>query len=192
MNIQLVNKNISDIKADILVEFLTSDELAEHESTKLLGQAGFKAEQDSTCFLHEKGILFCGIEKKKSDEVRSATVSMIKALKSSNYESAKLSVIKNSSLASIVEGAVLGGYEFNEYKSDPKEITLQDISLASNELDFDELKITFDEALIIANATCFTRDIVNRAPQELNPHTMATLAKELSQTNSLECNILLR
>ena len=30
MNIQLLNKNISDIKADILVEFLTPDTLKEH------------------------------------------------------------------------------------------------------------------------------------------------------------------
>ncbi|MEA2092172.1 MAG: leucyl aminopeptidase, partial [Campylobacterota bacterium] len=66
MNIQLLNKNISDIKTDILVEFLTSDALAEHEKVKTLNQAGFKAEQDSTCFLHENGILFCGVESKKS------------------------------------------------------------------------------------------------------------------------------
>ena len=190
MNIQLLNKNISDIKSDILVEFLTSDDLAEHSEAKILNQAGFKAEQDSTCFLHERGILFCGVEKKKSDEVRSAAVSMVKALKASNYESAKLSVIKNSSLGAIVEGVVLGGYEYNEYKSEPKEITLKEISLASDELDFQELKTTFDEALIVANATCFTRDIVNTAPQELNPETFSILAKRLANSNSLECNIL--
>ncbi|WP_373035424.1 leucyl aminopeptidase [Sulfurimonas sp.] len=190
MNIQLLNKNISDIKADILVEFLTPDALKEHTQAKLLNQAGFKAEQDSICFLHGKGLLFCGTDSKKSDDVRSATVAMVKALKSSNYESAAFSVLKNSSLAAMVEGVVLGGYEFNEYKSEPKEITLKDISLASNELEYDELKTTFDEALIVANATCYTRDIVNKAPQELNPETFAILAKKLANTNSLECNIL--
>ncbi len=190
MNIQLLNKNISDIKADILVEFLTSDDLSQHLETKILNQAGFKAEQDSTCFLHEKGILLCGIDSKKSDDVRSATVCMIKALKTSNYKSAKLSVIKDNSLRAIVEGVVLGGYEFNEYKSEPKKITLKDISLASNELNFQELEKTFNDALIVAKATCFTRDIVNTAPQELNPETFALLAKKLSDTNSLECEII--
>jgi len=190
MNIQLLNKNISDIKTDILVEFLTSDNLTEHPESKVLNQAGFKAEQDSICFLHEKGILFCGIEKKKSDEIRSAAASVIKALKSSNYESAKISVLSNSTLTGLIEGIVLGGYEFNDYKSEPKEITIKDISLSSNELDFDELQTTFNKALIVANATCFTRDIVNTAPQELNPQTMATLAEKLATDNSLECNIL--
>ena len=190
MNIQLLNKNISDIKTDILVEFLTSDNLTEHPESKVLNQAGFKAEQDSICFLHEKGILFCGVEKKKNDEIRSAAASVIKALKSSNYESARISVLSNSTLTGLIEGIVLGGYEFNDYKSEPKEITIKDISLASNELDFDELQTTFNKALIVANATCFTRDIVNTAPQELNPQTMATLAEKLATDNSLECNIL--
>ncbi len=190
MNIELLNKNLSDIKSDILVEFLTPDTLEEHLEVKVLNQAGFKAKQDSICFLHEKGLLFCGTDSKKSDDIRSAVTSMVKALKSSNYASASFSVIKNNSLCAMVEGVVLGGYEFNEYKSQPKEITLKKISLASNELDYKELKTTFDEALIIAYATCFTRDIVYRAPQELNPETFAIVAKKLADTNSLECNIL--
>jgi leucyl aminopeptidase len=190
MNIQLLNKNISDIKSDILVEFLTPDSLKEHSEVKILNQAGFKAEQDSVCFLHEKGLLFCALESEKSDDIRSATVNMIKALKSSNYESASISIFKNSSLSAMVEGVILGGYEFNEYKSQPKETTLKEIFFASNELDYQELKTTFDDALIIANATCYTRDIVNKAPQELNPETFAILAKKLADTNSLECDIL--
>ena len=190
MNITLLNKNISDTSAEILVEFLTSDELAEHKENKILNNAGFKAEQDSLCFLHEKATLFCGIESKKNDEVRSAGAVMIKALKSSNYKSVKISILSNSTLSGLIEGIILGGYEFNDYKSEPKEITLQEISLFCNELDFNELQTTFNEALIIANATCFTRDIVNTAPQELNPQTMVTLAEKLALDNSLECNIL--
>lgn len=190
MNIQLLNSTVTDIKSDILVEFLTSNELTSHEDTELLNLAGFKAEQDSTCFLHEKGVLYCGIESKESDNVRSASVSIVKVLKASNYTSAKISVISDESLGALVEGVVLGGYEFNEYKSEPKEITLKDVQLASNDLDYNELKKTFDAALIVANATCFTRDIVNTAPQELHPQTMVELARELAKDNNLGCNIL--
>ncbi|MCW9067198.1 MAG: leucyl aminopeptidase family protein, partial [Sulfurimonas sp.] len=190
MNIELINKNISDIDSEILVEFLAPNDLAEHEYSQTLESAGFKAEQDSTCFLYEKRILFCGVEKKKNDEIRSAVACMIKVLKTSNYKSAKISVASNSSLTGLVEGIVLGGYEFNNYKSEPKEMTLKEISLAANELDFDELQTTFNEALIVANATCFTRDIVNNAPQEVNPQTMVALAMKLANDNSLECNIL--
>ena len=190
MNIKLVNQSIEDIKAEISVEFLTSDELDTHAQVSILKKAGFKAEQDSVCFLHESKVLICGIDTKKSDDIRSATAKMIKTLKASNYVSMKLSLISNKTISAIVEGIVLGGYEFNDYKSKPKEISLKDISLANGSLDFQETESLFNEALIIANATCFTRDIVNTAPQELNPETFAILAKKLSNENALECNIL--
>ena len=188
MNLQLLNKNLNDINADITIEFLTSDELALHVENKLLNKAGFKAEQDSTCFLHEKATLFCGIDSKKADDVRSTCTSAIKALKTSNYESAKLNILNNDSLTGLVEGLVLGGYEFNDYKSKPQEISLKDIFLASD--NFNDSETIFNEALIVANATCFTRDIVNTAPQELNPQTLAQLAEKLARDNSLECNVL--
>ncbi len=190
MNIKLSKKSISDIKADITVEFLTSDKLSDHTETKILNQAGFKAEQDSICFLHERGILACGIDKKNNDNIRSAAASAIKALKSSNYKSVKLDVISNSSLAGLIEGIVLGGYEFNDYKSKPEEITLKNISLCINTLDFKKVQNTFNEALIVANATCFARDIVNTAPQEMHPQSMVYLAQLLAADNSLECEIL--
>ncbi|QFR43337.1 leucyl aminopeptidase [Sulfurimonas xiamenensis] len=190
MNIQLVNKEISDIDSEVLIEFLTNSELKDHKDAKILNSAGFKAEQDSTCFLYEKAILFCGVDNKKSDDLRSACAAMIKVLKSSNYKSAKISVVNKSAIKALVEGIVLGGYEFNEYKSEPKKVVLEDLFLASTDIDFGNLETIFNEALTVANATCFTRDIVNRAPQEINPQTLSKLAKKLAKENSLECNIL--
>jgi len=190
VNIKLVEKKVSDINADILIEFLTKDELSGHKEIKTLKSAGFKAEQDSTCFLYEKGVLLCGVDSKKGDDIRSAAACMIKILKSSNYKSAKVIALSKSSLAALVEGIVLGGYEFNEYKSEPKKVTLKSISIASNEPEFSAFETIFKEALIVANATCFTRDIVNRAPQEINPQTLSALAQKLADENSLECTIL--
>ncbi|MDA7816846.1 leucyl aminopeptidase [Sulfurimonas sp.] len=190
MNIELLNKNISDISADVTVLLLSSDDLELHADKELIKLSGFKAEQDSKLFLHEKRILLCGVETKESDDIRSASVIAIKALKSSNYTTAKVSIIDNDSLAGLVEGIVLGGYEYNEYKSKPKEIALSNIFLAVNDLDAKFIGKTFNDSMIIAKATCFTRDIVNQAPQELNPQTMVTLAEKLASDNSLGCNIL--
>ena len=120
MNIKLINKNIVDVKADVIVEFLTKEEVASHSKSKILNQAGFKGEEDEICFLHENGILFCGIQSKDSDNLRAATTNAIKALKASNYKSAKIEIISSKTLASLVEGIVLGGYDFNDYKSKPK------------------------------------------------------------------------
>ena len=45
MNIKIVNKNISEVSAEVFVEFLTKDDLDAHKDAKILKQAGFKAEQ---------------------------------------------------------------------------------------------------------------------------------------------------
>lgn len=190
MKIQLSNKKLDTINADVRIEFLTSAKISKHEESKLLKRAGFKAEQDSICFLHEKGILACGIESDNNDDIRSAVVQMIKTLKASSYKSAKLDVMTKESISAIVEGIVLGGYEFSEYKSEVKKVELKNIYISSNNINYKNLKKDFDNAMIVAKATCFTRDIVNTIPHELNPPSFAKLAKKLARENSLGCTIL--
>ncbi len=183
MNIDLVN----DIKSDIKVEFLNEKSLKKHKQYKILNSAGFSASQDSVCFLHEKGLLVCGIEDNSNDSIRSVCSQAIKALKTANYKSATFNVEK-SNLQAIVEGVVLGGYEYNVYKSKPKKAKLKNIYLSCENVE--KLQTTFEEAIIIAEATCFTRDIVNTIPEDLNPPTFADLAKKLAKDNGLKCEIL--
>jgi len=190
MNIKLLNKEVYEVSSAVTVVFLKKDELVECEYADILQKAGFKAEQDTTCFLYEKGLLFCGVESKKSDDLRSACACAMKTLKTSNFSSAKLEVISKSTIGALVEGIVLGGYEFNEYKSEPKSSEFKEVLLTSNDIDFGNLESTFNEALIVAHATNFTRDIVNRAPQEINPQTLSHVAQKLANENSLECKIL--
>lgn len=190
MNIKLIETELSEVKADVSVVFLKKDEIAACEHAAILELAGFKAEQDSTCFLYEKGLLFCGVDSKKSDDIRSAAASAIKTLKSSNFRSAKIAVMGKSVVSALVEGVMLGGYEFNDYKSEPKKTALEEVFLVSNDLDFTKVEEIFAHSLIIANATNFTRDIVNKAPQEINPQTLSHVASDLAKENNLECTIL--
>ena len=189
MNIKVTNKILSEIDADVKVEFLTKDDIAEDAESAILGKAGFKGTEDEICFLHEKGILFCGMQTKNRDDFRATAANAIRALKSSNYASAKINVTDIEIFQALIEGISLGDYEFNEYKSKPNKRVLKNITFTSDTVDKKELKKILDEALIIANATCFTRDIVNMAPQELNPATLAELAMKLAKENSLTCKV---
>ena len=183
MNIDLV----SDIKSDVKVEFISKETLKSHKQYKKLKKAGFAAKQDSICFLHEKAILVCGVENNDNDNIRSACSVTIKALKSSNYKSASLDV-NEKNIQAVVEGVLLGGYEFNEYKSKTKKSKLKDVFLACG--DVAKLQNAFEEAIIIAEATNFTRDIVNTIPEDLNPPSFADLAKKLAKDNGLTWEIL--
>jgi len=183
MNIDL----ITEIKSDVKVEFIDEKKLKSNKNRKVLQLAGFEAKQDSICFLHEKATLVCGIEDSSSDNIRSSASVAIKALKSANYKSAAFDVT-SSNIQAIIEGLVLGGYEFNEYKSKPTKTKLKNIYLVSK--DMKKLQRAFEEAIIIADATCFTRDIVNTTPEDLNPPSFADLAKKLAKENGLKCEIL--
>ncbi|MBD3824280.1 MAG: leucyl aminopeptidase [Epsilonproteobacteria bacterium] len=183
MKIELVN----DLACEVSVLYFDKASLEASEKSEILGRAGFKAEQDSLCFLYESGILACGVEKFDAESIRSVTSLAIRSLKSSTFSAAKFHVDENS-LVAIIEGIVLGGYEFNKYKSKTEPSKLEDIYLACESIE--SLQEQFQNALIVAEATNFTRDIVNSIPYELNPPSLAKLAKELAKENHLACEIL--
>jgi len=187
MNIKLIKKTKENVANNLYVTFVTSDELSALKEYKLLQKAGFKAEQDTTCFLYGKNKLFCGLEDKSSESIRSSCSVAIKAIKTTEYKSVHFDV-KMKTIKEVVEGIVLGGYEFNEYKSTPKKTKLKNVYLECN--DVKAFSTAFEEAIIVADATCFTRDIVNQTPEDLNPPTFAKLAKKLAKENNLECEIL--
>ena len=187
MNIQLLKKNMTDSKSTINVEFITAAKLKSHKKSKLLKDAGFDASSDSICFLHESKLLVCGVETLSVDDIRSSCSVAIKALNSANYKSAAFNVT-NANIQAIAEGVILGGYEFNDYKSKPKKSKLKDVLFITK--DINAIKDAFEEAVIIAESTCYTRDLVNTTPEDLNPPIFAQIAKKLAKENSLECTIL--
>ncbi|MDQ1264619.1 MAG: leucyl aminopeptidase [Campylobacterota bacterium] len=190
MNIKLLEVELNEVASDVTIIFLKKDELEGCEHSDILQKTGFKAEQDTTCFLYEKGLLFCGVDSKKSDDIRSAVASAIKAIRTSNFKSVKVAILSKSVIGALVEGIVLGGYEFNNYKSEQKKVVLEDIFLVSNDLDFTKIEEDFAQAMIVANATNFTRDIVNKTPQDVNPQVLAQIAQDLAEQNTLECTVL--
>lgn len=63
---------VTEIECDVRVEFITKELLDEHKNKKTLKNGGFKAEQDSICFLHSKKKLICGVDDFENDNIRSA------------------------------------------------------------------------------------------------------------------------
>ena len=187
MNIKLIASEAYKSQNNLVIEFITAQNLGSHKYYKLLNRAGFKAKQDSVCCLYEKNVLVCGIEDNSSDNIRSSCTVAVKALKNANYKSASFAVDKKN-IKAVVEAIVLGGYEFNKYKSKNEKSKLKNIYLTCEHIQ--ELQKAFEEAVIIADATSFTRDIVNIAPDDLNPPSFAKLAKKLARENSLEYTVL--
>jgi leucyl aminopeptidase len=190
MQTKLANKKLSDVNADITVEFLTNNETCVHELSALLTQAGFEGKEDQICFLHEKALLLCGLEDKSADNLRAAATNAIRALKGTKYKSAKTDITSVETFQALIEGIVLGEYAFTDYKSQVPKISFKTFTFSSEKLDYKELKKIYENALVISHATLFTRDLANTAPQELYPKKLAQIAEELAKQNSLTCNVL--
>jgi len=86
----------------------------------------------------------------------------------------------------IVEGAILGDYTFDKYKTKNNEEEKGKISKIEL-YGGDERGITVGK--ILAQAQRFVRDLVNEPGNVINPITLAEIAKKLAEEYHLECRI---
>ncbi len=195
MNLTLKNQPLSAIDAELTVLFLTEETLETSEYKELLAKTGFKASQDTFTILHESGLVVCGVENYGSTALRSAAAVVVKKVKGYKYSSLKLSQYYLKNVAALVEGFVMGAYSFEMYKSETCEVSLKEIIFSSDDYnnesaDFSAIEKAFNDALITATATNFTRELVNMTPQDMTPEVMAEVAETLATTNGLECDVL--
>lgn len=196
MNVKLYNQPLERIDADLTLEFVTPKQFETHAHHGLLSQAGFKAEADQLCTLHEHRLLVCAIAEDASDELyRSCMANALKTAMNYAYATLKVAQYTPEHFKALIEGAMLGSYKFEAYKSEPKPSTLLEV-IFSNENhdgsvnDIDALESILAQTTVIAKATNFVRDLVNQTPYDMTPQGMAVTAESLSQSNNLECTIL--
>ncbi len=195
MNVKLANQPLSGIDADLTLEFVTPQRLEHHPHAALLAQAGFKAETEQHCALHEHRLLVCGVSDTAPETIRTAAAHAIRTAKGYGYASLKLAQYGTENFAALIEGIVLGSYRFEGYRSDPKPSSLRDVIFSSETiegamLDIATLEPLFDQTLVIAKATNYVRDLVNQTPDDMTPQAMAIAAESLSRSHDLECTIL--
>ncbi|MDO9055930.1 MAG: leucyl aminopeptidase [Sulfuricurvum sp.] len=196
MNVKIVNQPLGQINADLSVEFVTPAQLETHPHTALLKQAGFKADLEQLCALHEHRLLVCGIDNNASDELyRSAMAAAIRSAMSYGYGTLKIAQYTQKSFKALIEGVLLGSYRFEAYKSEPKPSSLTEVIFSNENHDgsgnaIDELEAILKQTTIIAKATNFVRTLVNQTPDDMTPQQMAITADILAKNNNLECTIL--
>ncbi len=200
MKIEIKDKKLHQIDADIEIVFVIDKNL-DHKWVKdkeELEKLGFTGDVEEVAFLPHEGRLYVGA-KLDHDEIRIAAAKAVKALRGKKFKTAKAGVyIQNCPITNIkafVEGAILGAYSFDRYKSKKKKEGLEEIVLANEEyadkpFTLENAKKSIDEAKIVAKTTNFVRDIVNTPPNEIYPESFAKLAKEVAKEEDLQIDIL--
>jgi len=201
MNFELTVLPIADISGDVEVIIIVDENLKHRfvQDKKLLKKAGFSCAQDETCLLVEKNRLYVGASSLESQNIRRAAANAIKALKGTKYKSIKVATYTNKgctyTLRAMVEGFILGEYSFETYKSKKSKRKLKEITISLEEysqadIDIEKASVQVHKAQIIADATNFTRDIVNTTPEDCYPEVMANIAEGMAEDTGLACKVL--
>ena len=90
-------------------------------------------------------------------------------------------------LEAVVEGLYLGAYTIPEFKSEAKAAPECTVTLCSA---IPEAEALVAKAQVSAEAVCFTRDLVNRPGNVVNPEVMANAASKLAEELPLEVEVL--
>jgi leucyl aminopeptidase len=127
-------------------------------------------------------------------EARRIAGTLVRALKSKNIRSIAL-LLENADeghIAAAVEGAILGGWEPDKYKTDPKrrERQIDSFTVAAPGRDSTSLTAAAERGRIIAEAQNFARDLINEPANRLKPATLAEAARQVASESGLESEIL--
>ena len=201
MNFELTVLPVSDISGDLEVVIVVDANLKHRfvQDKKLLKKAGFSCGQDETCLLVERDRLYVGANSLKSTDIRRACANAMKALLGTKYKSIKVATYTNQgcpyTIRGMVEGFILGAYSFETYKSKKNKNKIKDIFVSLEEyselsIDIEKASKQVHKAQITADATNFTRDIVNTTPEDCYPDVLASIAEGMAEDVGLDCEVL--
>ncbi|HWR34464.1 MAG TPA: leucyl aminopeptidase [Clostridia bacterium] len=91
---------------------------------------------------------------------------------------------------SITEGAFVGNFDPDYYKSDRKDQTLDELTVvAPANSDKKALEAALEEGRIIGESQNFTRDLVNEPGNRMTPTILADRAQKMCQEVGLKCEV---
>lgn len=85
----------------------------------------------------------------------------------------------------LVEGMLLGNYEFNKYKTKQKEDQIDTVTIFTNEYKQEDI----EKAELMAKATIIARDLVNEPANVIYPETLANEVINLGQQYGFEVEV---
>jgi len=164
----------------------------------------FEGKTGETALLHRpqgmkaSRLLLIGLgEKAKAEpvEVRKATATALRQLKGKGIRDVLIAMQgplgSPEALEAAVEGVVLGDFEPDRHKTDPKK---DDKRMDAVRFWVQQESIPFVEALsrgrVIAEAQNFTRTLANEPPNVLTPLKLAAAAEEMAAEFGLACEVL--
>ncbi len=126
-------------------------------------------------------------------EARRVAGALVRGLKGKGVHSIALALEHTdaATITAVVEGALLGAWEADKYKSDPKKNDKRIDSFAlCVSTSTSEVQNALERGRMIGEAQNLTRDLVNEPANKLTPADLADAARSMASSCGLECEVL--
>jgi leucyl aminopeptidase len=181
--------------------FLTSDKGVQQAAADLISSGDLTGKTFETTWQHKpagvkaKRLLLIGGGKAKkfsSSDLRKLAGAAVRALKSRNLHSLAIAapdtIPAEEAVHAIVEGALVGDFDSDTYKSDRKDQRIDSLTVVASG-DQAALQRAIDEARIIGESQNFTRDLVNEPSNRMTPTILAQRAQAMCKETGLKCEV---
>jgi len=180
MKIKFLNKKIEDIQADIKIIILKKHKL-------------LKANE----MFIKKNKLYIKIENFKYFTITETLKNTIKYINKTNrYKSIKISLygITDKKIQALIDGLLLGGYEFTKYCSKTQKLKLQNIYISNQDnknsvFSYSEIKTKIDNNIIIDTNINIIRDMINSVAQDTTPIKISNWIQKKVENTDIKCII---
>jgi leucyl aminopeptidase len=186
-------------KAEAFVS--ASDKAVQQSAADLLSSGDVAGKTFEISWLHKpaglkaKRLLLVGGGKAKSfsaAELRKLAGAAVRALKPRNLRSLAFvvpeQIAAGEAVKAIVEGALVGDFDPDTYKSDRKDQAVDALTVVASG-DQKSLQQAVDEARVIGESQNFTRGLVNEPSNRMTPTVLAQRAQEMSKEFGLKCEV---
>ena len=197
------NKSDSAKKDKPQLKLATSDSAVQSVAAELLASGELTGRPFEANLLHKpaglkaKRLLLIGggaARKFTSYDLRRIAGTAVRTLKSRGIRSfafiAPPSIPAEEAVRAIVEGALVGNFDPDYYRSDRKDQKIDALTIvAGGNADHSALEKAAQEAQIIGESQNFTRDLVNEPSNRMTPTILGDRAKKMCQEVGLKCEV---
>jgi len=184
---------------------LTADDAVKTAAAAILASGEYKAGANETVLLHApaglkaKRLLIVGLgklAKVKPQGVRNAAGTAVRFTKPRGIKEVALALPESELLPpgpcvkAIVEGAIVGDFDADTYKSDRKDVSVERFRLiAPATADKPALEAAFSEGVIVGESQNLTRSLVNEPGNKLTPTILGQRAADMAQAVGLRWDV---
>jgi leucyl aminopeptidase len=193
----------SEKKEKPQLKLATSDGAVQSVAADLLASGELTGRPFETNLLHKPAglkakrlLLISGGAAKKftSYDLRRIAGTAVRTLKSRGIRSfafiAPPSIPAEEAVRAIVEGALVGNFDPDYYRSDRKNQKIDALTIvAGGNADHAALEKTAQDARIIGESQNFTRDLVNEPSNRMTPTILADRARTMCEEVGLKCEV---